>query len=174
MSYPARVEGLVNMVIGNFLLVGQHWHVHVMGFLGERLLWVRPCFSSSVSHALFVLFGWFLRWEVSGRISVVLWDVVSRICPIDLVAFLCSSRLAFSLNASSESLWCIHTVELTQLLLTLNKNSNRLLVSYSHNTTKQKYLANYKSSCVYKCIIISTWFSFGQQKKKNHFFALFS
>ena len=46
-------------VVSKFLLVGQHLYFHVKGFIRERHLWFRPCFSSSVPHVLFVLFAWF-------------------------------------------------------------------------------------------------------------------
>ena len=39
---------------GNFLLVSQHWDIHMKGPIGEYYLWVNPYFSSSVQHALFV------------------------------------------------------------------------------------------------------------------------
>ena len=50
------------------------------GSFGERHLWVRVCFSSSVPYVLFVFVGWFLRWEVCGRTAIVSWGVPSRIC----------------------------------------------------------------------------------------------
>ena len=46
-------------VVGMFLLVGQHWHVYMKGSMGKHYLLVRPSSTSSVTHALFVLFGWF-------------------------------------------------------------------------------------------------------------------
>ena len=42
-------------VVCKFLLVGQYWHIHVKGSLGEHHLWAHPCFSSSVPPILFVL-----------------------------------------------------------------------------------------------------------------------
>ena len=47
------------VVIGKILLVNQHLHVRVKGFIGELRLWVSPYFSNSVLHVLSVLFGWF-------------------------------------------------------------------------------------------------------------------
>ena len=76
-------------VVDKFLLVSQHLHIHVKGSIGERCLWVCPYFSDSVLHVLFVLFGWFLRWEVSICTTAVLWDVTSWICSI-FVQFLSS------------------------------------------------------------------------------------
>ena len=42
--------------VNKFLLVGQHWHVHVWGVIEERQLWVCPCFSSSVLQIYFNFF----------------------------------------------------------------------------------------------------------------------
>ena len=64
--HPSLLTGLQDYilchhraVVGKFLSVGQHWHVHGKGFIGELYLWFSPCFSSSVPHVLFILFGWF-------------------------------------------------------------------------------------------------------------------
>ena len=57
--YPHRAD------VNRFLLVSQHWLIHVLGSIEEHHSWVFPCFSSSVLHVLFVLLGWFLWWEVS-------------------------------------------------------------------------------------------------------------
>ena len=47
-----------------------------------------------------------MRWEVSGRKAAALWDVASRIRSIELVAFLCGSRLVqFSIR-----LFSVHVV----------------------------------------------------------------
>ena len=53
-------------------------------------------FASPTLHVLFILLGWFLRWEVSGRTAAVLWDATSKICSRQHVASLYSSHLAFS------------------------------------------------------------------------------
>ena len=68
--------------VDKFLLVSQHLKVCVKRSLGESLLWVCPYFSSSVLHVLFVLFGWFWRWEVDGCITAVLWVVGSSLLPL--------------------------------------------------------------------------------------------
>ena len=66
-------------------------HVYVKGSIEERPFWVRPCFSSSVPHVLFVLLGWFVRWEVSGRVginrrtSLMSWSLLLKQCPACLV-----------------------------------------------------------------------------------------
>ena len=44
-----------------FLLVGHHCLLYVLGSMEERYL--------CVSHVLFVLIGWFVRWEVSGHVG---------------------------------------------------------------------------------------------------------
>ena len=46
--------------------------------------------------------------------------VASWFCSIQLVTFLCNSRVAFSPYDHSESMWCIHVIELAQLLLWRN------------------------------------------------------
>ena len=40
-------------VVDKFLLVVQYLYVRVKGSTGERCLWVRPYFSTSVPHVLF-------------------------------------------------------------------------------------------------------------------------
>ena len=64
--HPSFHAGLPDYILsphrsvgGKFLLIDQHWHVHINGPVGEHPLWVCPCFSSSVLHVLFVLLGWF-------------------------------------------------------------------------------------------------------------------
>ena len=47
-------------------------------------------------HFLYILFGWFVRWEVSGHTAAYLRNVASRISSRQRAAFLCSSDLAFS------------------------------------------------------------------------------
>ena len=49
-QYPHRAA------VSKFLLVGKHWIVCVNGSIGERRLWIRLYFSSSVLHVLLVLF----------------------------------------------------------------------------------------------------------------------
>ena len=89
--YPSLPAGLPNYTlcphranVNKFLLVGQHWHVHELGSTEERHSWVGLCFSGSVPHVLFVLHGWFLRWEVSGC------TVVLCVVPILLAFMLCT------------------------------------------------------------------------------------
>ena len=64
--------------VHKFLLVGQHFHIHMKRYIEEHRLWIRPCFFSSVLHVSLVLFGWFWRWEVSGRTAVFSWGVAFR------------------------------------------------------------------------------------------------
>ena len=66
-------------VVGQFLLVGQHWHVHVKGSRGERHLHVRPCFPSNIPRVLFISFKSFCWWEVSGRTALFSCGNASRI-----------------------------------------------------------------------------------------------
>ena len=50
-----------------FLLVNQHWWIHVFRSIEERRFEVLPYFSRIATHTLFVLFWCFLRWGwVSG------------------------------------------------------------------------------------------------------------
>ena len=55
----------------NFLLVGQHWCVHVKELTRERHLWIRPYFTSRSHHFLFISLGWLVRWKESGRTATV-------------------------------------------------------------------------------------------------------
>ena len=96
--------------VDKFWLVVQSLLISVKGFRGARHSWVCPYFSNSVPHVFFVLFGWFKRWEGGGSIAAALWNVASRICSLQLTAFLCNCCQAFSLYALSGSLWCIHKV----------------------------------------------------------------
>ena len=78
-GFPDDILCLYRFVVGKLWLVGQHWHIHVMGSIGERHLWVHPCFSSRIC----------LIWLVA---------LFSRICSEWFVALLCSSHLTFSLS----------------------------------------------------------------------------
>ena len=57
----------------------------------------------------------FVRWEASGSITSVLCGAASGICSWKRSAFWCNFHLAFSLSVLLASMWCIHTVVLTQL-----------------------------------------------------------
>ena len=110
--HPSLPEDLPNfilrphrLVVGKFLLVGQHGHDHVKGSQGEH-------HSSSVPYVMLVLLVWFYRWEESGRIAVVPWGVALWICSIYLVAFLCNSCPTFShcvLSGASIELYWHHS-----------------------------------------------------------------
>ena len=63
-GWSSRLHPVSIQCCCKFLLASQHWHVHVKGLKGECHLWVRPCFSSSVPHALFILFGWLVVWFI--------------------------------------------------------------------------------------------------------------
>ena len=80
-SFPAGLPKLHPVphraYINKCFLVVQHWHVHVEGSIEESHLWVRP-YLSSVSHVMFVLLGWLLRWEVGNHTAVVSSEVLPR------------------------------------------------------------------------------------------------
>ena len=44
-------------------------------------------------HILFLLLGWFVRWETSGHIAGTLLGATSRICSKQHIVFLCSTQL---------------------------------------------------------------------------------
>ena len=92
-------------IVNKFLLVSQYWHVHVKGSIRERRLWVRPCLSSSVPHALFVLLGWFLRREVSGRTIVVSWNVASRKIFFSIFAIIKTMNMYYSQMKESGTIY---------------------------------------------------------------------
>ena len=75
-----------------WLYIGQPTRVSIR----RRGLWIRPNFSSSDQHVLFVLLECFLRWEAGNRTVAVLCGVATRICTKYHAAFLCSSHLPFS------------------------------------------------------------------------------
>ena len=53
-------------VVDKFFLVNQLWPVCMKWPIGECHLWIPLYFSSSVTHELFVFFGWFERWKVDS------------------------------------------------------------------------------------------------------------
>ena len=62
----------------------------------ESYLWVRIYFTSSAQYVLFVLFGWFQRWEVGGLKAVVfLWCCIQDLFKI-AHSILVLLHLAFS------------------------------------------------------------------------------
>ena len=79
------------VVVDNFLLVDQYWNIHVKVSIGECHFWVRLCFSSSV---LFVIIDGFR----DRRLGTVQLLFASMISSSEFLAFLCSSRLVFSLT----------------------------------------------------------------------------
>ena len=81
-------------------LIGLLWCVHEGEIMEEWYLWTCSCFSSKAQHVLIILFGWFIRWEVSGCTAVVLRGVTSRICSTQHAASLYSSHQAFSPSIS--------------------------------------------------------------------------
>ena len=77
---PSLLEGILDDTqcshradVGKFLLVGQHWRVHVSESIRERRrLWIHFNFSCTTPHVLFVLIGWFVRWNVDGCTAAIL------------------------------------------------------------------------------------------------------
>ena len=93
------------------------WLVNTSEYIEECHLWIHPYFSSSAQHVLFILLGWFVRWEASGHTAAVLYNANYRICSKQHVAVLCKSNLAFSQSILLKSMRCIYTIVPTQLKL---------------------------------------------------------
>ena len=68
-SLPAGVPNFIlcpcRGVVGKFLLVYNHWHDHVKGFIEKRYLWVSPCFYQQFSTRL-VRLTWMV-FEMGGN-----------------------------------------------------------------------------------------------------------
>ena len=107
--------------------------------IGERHWWFCSCFSSSVPHSLFILVGWFWRWEVGVHTTVVLWDVASRICSIQLITFLCSSCLAF-FSICFVSIHVVHPYSKTDRTAAWKKSSFSLSDRLDLRNKKNSYL----------------------------------
>ena len=84
--------------------------------IGFCWLWVHLYFSCSHQYVLFVLLGWFVKWEVNGFTAAVLSGAASRICLKQCASSLCSFYLVFSSSALLESKQCNCTVVLTRQL----------------------------------------------------------
>ena len=54
-----------------------------------------PCFLSGAQMLYLSFFGWFVQWEVSGPIAIVLQGFAFRICSEQHIAFLWNFHLAF-------------------------------------------------------------------------------
>ena len=113
-----------------FLLLSQHWYVHVLEFTGECHLWVHSCFFSIAQHTLlvfFVLLGWFVRWEVSGWTAAVLTGGAFRICSKQHLAFLCNLAFFFQVFHRSPGVATIqlywHSYNLEHSRFILSKRS---------------------------------------------------
>ena len=72
-------------------------------------------------HAYLARLEWFVRWEVSGCITVVLYDAASRTCSKEHESLLGSFLLAFSQSVSLKSKRCNHAVILTGVVLYLSR-----------------------------------------------------
>ena len=101
-------------------------------FLGKSSRWYRVsgvsmCWSplKNIAYKLILTspavpsiscsFYLFVRWEVNGCTSAVLWCAASRICSEQHVTSLCTSHLAFSPGILLKFKWCDHTIVLSQL-----------------------------------------------------------
>ena len=62
---------------------------------------------------VFVLLEWCVRWELGDHTPAVFWGITPRICSKQLIEFLCSCHVAFSLCILLASMWCIPIVVLT-------------------------------------------------------------
>ena len=65
--------------------ISQHWHIHLKEYIGECHLWICPCFSGSIPHALFSLFGCFLEigvwWPYNYCfVGCCVWDLFNIAC----------------------------------------------------------------------------------------------
>ena len=66
---------------GKFLLVSQHWCVHVLGSLGECCLGVHSYFINRTQDVLFVLLECFSWWGVNGcTAAVFVWCWFPDLC----------------------------------------------------------------------------------------------
>ena len=117
---PKCILCLCRAVVGKFLLVDQHCHVHYVG-VHRRILLLSSSLLLQQYPAYLVCLTWMLL-EMEGKwpYSWCFREVASWICPVLFTAFLWSSCLAFSIYVLSVFIWCIHRVVLTQLLLGRN------------------------------------------------------
>ena len=98
-SLPAGPLGYIlsphRAAVDNFSLILHIFLVRVEWSKGESYLWFFPRFPSRVQHILFVTYI-VLEMGVIGRTDFALWDSFSRICSIQLAAFLCNYCQPFS------------------------------------------------------------------------------
>ena len=104
LSHHLSLSAIVPADECKFLLDSQHWCKSV-GVHWGSLLGVCTYFPSSTQYVSTVLLRWFVRWEVSGRITA---------------ASLFSSNQTFSPSILLKSMYCNHIVALT-------KNSHLIL-----------------------------------------------
>ena len=86
------------------LLVGKHLRVHMLESIEEHCFCICPYSSSNV---LFVLLGWFVTWDSSGRAARVFWGASSWNSSKHNIAFFCCFHQVFSPCVQLESRWCI-------------------------------------------------------------------
>ena len=109
---PSKLHPVPALSWCKTLPVSRHWHIHY--------LWV--CFCSIVPHVLFVLLGWFLRLEVSGSTTVVLWGAASKICSKQHIVFLYIFHLAFTPFFFFVSIHMVHPYSSIATATTWNVN----------------------------------------------------
>ena len=103
-------------------------------------------FFCNVSHVLFLLFGWFVRWEANGRTEAIFGGVASWICSRQHVALLCSSHLGFSFWVLLLSMWCIHIVVVDKAIA-WKKPCFLRIVTWSFNCLQWIIICNQKPHC---------------------------
>ena len=97
---------LLRADISKSLLVSQHWHVHVQISIKELCLLNLSLLLQSAMHILFILFKWFVWWEVSGHTSAFFVGY----CFQDLFKTACSILVWFPSSFFSMCFVSIHVV----------------------------------------------------------------
>ena len=100
-----------------FLQVCQHLVSTCVGIYRRTSLMSSTLLLQGCSACLFVLHGWFVRWEVSGRTSGIFSGAVSKHCSKQYTALLRSSHVAFFLSVSLKFMLCNRTIVLIRLQL---------------------------------------------------------
>ena len=67
-----QIFSTASNVCTELMYVNRCWSANTRTSIRKRRLWDRLYFCSSNPHVLFILLGWFVRWEVSGRSAAVL------------------------------------------------------------------------------------------------------
>ena len=128
-SLPAGLPDYIScpcIAVVDKFLVGQHLHVSVKGSIRECHYWVYPYIFCSILQVLFIVFRWFLRWEVGGYTTAVLCYDTSRICSICLIKNWYSD---FTLIKGREKYLLI--------IKSLHRNYTRLYKNYDRQTKRK-------------------------------------